>query len=216
MNIKYAIFDMDGTLLDSMYYWRNIYRYYAEFMGYSDPEISEETLRKTENMPTYTAIDYLKKHYDTEAVQSIDSMAVFDVMEKCYHDFAEPRLGVLEMLDSFKKRGVRMCVASATPTYLIEIALKKAGIREYFDFLLSPDDYPKGKTDPQIFIGAAKRFGCAINEMILFEDALYSMKTAKKLGMSVVAVKEKYELYHLDEIKKYSDILLNEFTELKI
>ena len=215
MKFKYAVFDMDGTLLDTMKYWHNIFPIYAEMNGLKDPGLSEELLNKVEAMEPYEGIEYLKKHSNSEAVQHIDAADVLNIMEDCYLHRTSVREGVLRMLETLKANNVKMCCVSATPSNLVHLALKTAGIREYFEFILTPDDYPKGKSSPEIFCAAAERFGCDITELVLFEDALYSMKTAKKIGMRVVAVRERYEEQNLDKIKQTADEVYNEFTEFK-
>ena len=216
VNFKYAVFDMEGTLLDTMDYWRNIVDYYAEMNNLPKPNISEEDAVVAAHLTTYKKIRYIKERYSDEAVKRVTTDDVFDVMEYCYKSGSKPRNGVVEMLETLKQNGIRMCVASATPTYLVEIALKEAGIYDYFEFLLSPTEYPKGKIDPEIFYGAAERFGCDVTEMALFEDTLYSIKTAHSIGMYIIAVYEKYADHLTDKIKSLSDEYYTEFTEFRL
>ncbi len=215
MKFKYAVFDMDGTLLDTMDYWRNIVEYYAEMNNLPKPNLSAEDAVVASHLPTYQKIKFLKERYPDEAVKKVTGDDVFNIMEYCYKTSSEPRLGVIEMLEDLKSNGVRMCVASATPSYLIEIALKQAGISDYFEFIVSPTEYPKGKQDPEIFYGIAERFGCKVDEMSLFEDTLYSIKTAHSLGMYIIAVYEKYAEHLTEEIKALSNEYYKEFTEYK-
>ncbi|MBQ1183535.1 MAG: HAD family phosphatase, partial [Clostridia bacterium] len=163
--MKFFIFDMDGTLLDTMPYWRNIFPLYADLHGLKTPEIKEEDILKAEEMPTYKGLEFLKKLYPCEAVQSIDEKAVLEVMEVAYKNSSPLKHGVLNLLETAKRKNCKMCIISATPTYLVKIALKKAGILDYFDFILSPDDYPNGKADPEIFKAATDKFGCDLNEI---------------------------------------------------
>lgn len=206
---------MDGTLLDSMKYWRNVFPIYAELNGIADADVSEELIRKTENMPTNDAVKYLKQHCDSEVIRRIDKQTVFDVMRECYLHRTTLREGVPETLKTLKDKDVRMCCISATPTYLVRLALKVCGIYEYFDFILSPDEYPSGKATPDIFQGAADRFGCRLTDLVLFDDALYSLQTAHSVGIHTVAVREKYSEWHMDEIKLVADEFYNEFTEFE-
>ncbi|MBO5912771.1 MAG: HAD family phosphatase [Clostridia bacterium] len=216
MSFKYAVFDMDGTLLDTMDYWRDIVRFYAEMHSLPIPVISEKDAIAASHLSTYKKIAFLKERYgEQEAVKLIGNEDVFDVMEYFYKKAPKIRFGVVEMLESLKANGVRMCVASATPSYPIEIALKTAGLSDYFEFVLSPTEYPKGKSDPDIFYGVAERFGCDVTEVALFEDTLYSIKTAHNLGMYIIAVRDKYSAYQADEIKANSNEYYTEFTEYK-
>ncbi len=215
MNIKYAVFDMDGTLLDTMYYWRNIYPKFVEMTGY-ESTVDQKTLDEIQNKTTLKALQYLAENFDCEATRKITESVVYDVMEEYYKSVTGPRIGVFEALEGLKAKNIPMCIISATPTRLVKKALKNAKIEKYFDFILSPDDYPKCKNDPEIFRAAARKFNCDVTELTLFEDALYSMRTAKQLGIKIIAIKEKYELRHLEEIEKTADTVLNDFTEFII
>ncbi|MBO5745968.1 MAG: HAD family phosphatase [Clostridia bacterium] len=216
MQFKYAVFDMDGTLLDTMDYWRDIVTCYAEMHGLPKPIISDNDAIAASHLSTYKKIAFLKERYnDQEAVKKIQNSDVYDIIGYFYKKSSKIRPGVTEMLESLTAHGVRMCVASATPSYLIEIALKESGLDKYFEFTLSPSEYPRGKAHPEIFHAIANRFGCEVNDMALFEDALYSIRTAHSLGMYIVAVREKYSEYLADEIKTLANEYLNEFTEYK-
>ena len=216
MKFKYELLDMDGTLLDTMPYWRNLIPIFAKINGLEAPQLDEKILNHAEQMETYDGIAYLKKISKNEAIQKFQPNDAFTVMEYCYKNHSETIAGVLETLKRFKNNGIRMCCASATPTRLVEIALKNTGIREYFDFILSPDDYPKVKTSPELFEGAAKRFGCELKEMALFDDAVYNLRTSSKLGLYTVGVEERYSLVYKDEIKAICNEYITSLAKFKL
>lgn len=215
MKFKYAVFDMDGTLLDTMKYWHDIIPFYAEMKGLPVPAITDEDAIASIHLPYSERISYLRERYSDEAIRQIEVDDILKVIGYCYEKYPRPKKGVIEMLETLKKAGVRMCIASATPTRLVELALKQSGIRDYFEFILSPDDYPKGKFTPDIFLGIAERFGCDVTEEVLFEDTLYSIKTAKSLGIKTVAVSDDYCTSSKEEMMSAADIYLEDFSEFK-
>lgn len=213
MKFKYAIFDMDGTLLDTMKYWRNSVNYYAELKGLPKPLIDDETLNIAFDMPTYKGLEYLRQHSDEPLVHAMTPENVYEVIEYFYYNEPCPIDGVTEVLYSLKENGVKLCCASATPTNLVKMALDRANLLAFFDFIVTTDDYPKGKASPEIFEGIAKRFGCNVTEMALFEDALYSLKTAKELGLYIIAKQDFFALSKRKEIKKVADVYLESYYD---
>ncbi len=213
MKFKYAAFDMDGTLLDTMKYWRNSVCYYAEIKGLPKPQIDDDILNVAFDMPTYKGLEYLRQNTSDPLVHAMTPENVYEVMEFFYYNEPCPIDGVTEVLYNLKDHGVRLCCASATPTRLVEMALDRANLRVFFDFIVTTDDYPKGKTDPAIFHGIAERFGCKTSEIALFEDALYSIKTAKEAGLYVIAKEDRFAKAKRNEIIKASDVYLEEYFD---
>ncbi len=212
MKFKYAIFDMDGTLLDTMKYWRDSVGYYAEIKGLPKPQISDDILDVAFDMPTNDGLKYLRQHSSDPLVHTLTRDNIYEVIEYFYFNEPSPFDGIAEVLHVLKSYGVKLCCASATPTKLVRMALDRANLLPFFDFIVTTDDYPQGKSSPEIFEGIADSFGCKPNEMALFEDALYSMKTAKKLGLYVIAIENKFAT-NKKEIKKTADLYLENFFE---
>ncbi len=213
MKFKYAIFDMDGTLLDTMKYWRNSVAYYAEINGLPKPSIDDETLNIAFDMSTQKGLEYLRQHTNEPLVHAMTRENVYEVMEYFYYNEPSPIDGVAEILHNLEANGVKLCCASATPTRLVKMALDRASLLTFFDFIVTIDDYPKGKASPEIFQGIAERFGCNVTDMALFEDALYSMKTAKELGIYVIAKQDRFSLSKRKEIIKTADVYLENYFD---
>lgn len=214
MDFKYVAFDMDGTLTDTMKYWRNIVPNYVEMKGLDKVEISDDIYEQSNNMTVYNGLQFLKDNINNEIINNIGDAETFETMEYCYINKTELRPGVKDYLDRLKANNARLCCISATPTRLVKIALEKVNILDYFDFILSPDEYPNGKATADIFFGAAQRFGCNVTDLALFDDAYYSLNTAKSIGIYCVGIKEKYEECNLERIKQITDEFYNEFTEI--
>lgn len=196
---KYAIFDMDGTLLESMQYWRTIVLDLLEHYGIK----IEESLKKEVVYYNFShAIAFLKEKTGDPALEQLKHPEMtLPIMEEHYKNDVAVRTGVRELLDSLQARGVRMCILTATPTESTRRALARHGLLDYFEFILSPVEVPGGKKNPEAFYEACRRFGGAEpSECALYEDAFYSMKTAKPMGFYIVATEDALAAKEKDEI----------------
>lgn len=181
--IKYALFDMDGTLTDTMPFWIGLPRRIFEGEGLTLSPEEEATL---EPLGLHKGIEYLNSLHRTEKVFGRED--VFSALRASYSGDPVVKPMVRELLEELRARGVRMGVATLTPVPLAQICLDRTGLASYFEFVMGGEDYPEGKNTPRIFLDAAERFGCAPCEMYLFEDSYYSVKTARTLEIPVVGV----------------------------
>ncbi len=212
--IKYAIFDMDGTLLDTMSYWRNCVAMYARKIGCELNELYDPD--EYIMLPTNKIISRLKAEYPDSPISNVTLDDLFEIMEERYAKSSPLKKGVKELLEFLRQSGTKMCIATATRRKQVEVAMKKSGIGDYFDFILTPNDYPRGKGTADIFFGAAERFGCDVTEMTLFEDSLYSVKTAKELGIYCIGVADYTASNEREELERLCDEFYNEFSEMKL
>lgn len=201
-DIRGAIFDVDGTLLDSMPIWDSVASDYLVSRGKTPrPNLNEE-LRKIggHQMP-----DYFRAEYGiTETATQIQE-AMGELLENFYYNIAPLKDGVVNVLESFRGKGIAMCAATATDRYLIEPALQRVGIFGFFERIFTCGEELTSKSSPDIFLRAAAFLGTGIGETIVFEDALYAIRTVKKAGFPLVAVYDKSASRHQDEILDLCD-----------
>ena len=181
--IKYALFDMDGTLTDTMPFWIGLPKRLFEGEGLTLSPKEEATL---EPLGLVKGIEYLNSLRRTEKIFGRGD--VIRLLTALYSGNPQAKPLVPTLLEELRARGVRMAVATLTPIPLAEICLARTGLAPYFEFILGGDDYPEGKNTPRIFLDSAEKFGCAPEEMVLFEDSYYSVKTARSIGIPVVGV----------------------------
>ena len=110
------------------------------------------------------------------------------VMDEHYRSDIPLKPGAAEYLAALRKRGTKMCVATATPEPLARACLKRLGVLEDLEFLLSCDAVGAGKDRPDVFLEAARRLGAAPAETAVFEDAMFALQTAKNAGFYTVGV----------------------------
>ena len=203
--IKGAIFDMDGTLIDSLCVWDMSWEAMGKkFLGVDGFRPSKEDDKAVRTMLLSDAMDLIHEHYNMgkSGKELLDFVEEFDSNFYRYTVLAKP--GVYEFLDELESRGIKMCLASATDKKLLTIAIEKLGLNKYFSELFSCGDIGKGKEEPDIFMIAKDHLGTEIAETCVFEDSLLAIKTANKAGFKTVAIYDKNN-YGQEEMKKIAD-----------
>ena len=186
MNKRFAIFDMDGTLVDSMPYWQRLGKEYLLRAGVK--EVSPELLERIK--PMTMAESTALFHRELGLAGSPEEIAdeLHAIMEAHYLHDVPLKPGAADYLRKLKARGVRMCVASATVERLVEACLNRLGVADCFEFLLSCDTVGAGKDRPDVFFAAAKRFDAEPGEIAAYEDAIFAAETAAKAGFYTIGV----------------------------
>ncbi len=183
--IKGAIFDVDGTLLDTMGKWHDASRIYLGRLGIStDPDIGDRYFALT---ITGTA-RAIKEEYGLSASVSEIVDGIDGIMEEFYRTEARPKPGAEELLDRFRQAGIPMVVGTSTDRRPIEAALTRLGLDQYFLRIFTCTEVGHPKSDPELFLAAMELMGSDPEETVLFEDGLYSIRTAAALGIKTVGV----------------------------
>lgn len=209
MDKQYAIFDMDGTLVDSMVYWKNLAKEYLASKGIT--HIPDMILEKIKPMTmTESATLFIEKFGLNGTPESV-AKEMNALMDTHYYKDIPLKKGIKEYLNKLYNSGTTMCVASATAVSLVEACLKRLGIIEYFSFLLSCETIGVGKSKPNIYYEAAKRLGAEPSDIAVYEDALYAAETAKKAGFYVVGVFDESAKKNLASLKEISDEIILEW-----
>lgn len=208
MEIQAAIFDMDGTLVDSLGLWDVHWKVLGDTFLNGEKFVPDEDVAKAIRTSTLREAANLLH----EACHLGDSgEAVYQVANETFRNFYANSVtlkeGVREYLEYCKENGIRMVIASATAPELIEIALQHCGVREYFEEIFSCSVVGKGKEEPDIFLYAQKWLGTKTEETWVFEDSYVALQTAQKIGMPTVGIYDQYTPWQ-DAVEKASTIYI--------
>ena len=203
MNKKFAIFDMDGTLVDSMGFWNRLADEFLARRGFPPlpPELQEESIALTMEG---TANLFIRAYGLPETPEQICA-EVNGLMEEHYRTDVPLKPGAADFLVRLRAAGVKMCVASSTHPALIDICLRRLGVRDYFEFLLSCEEVGEGKDHPTVYLEAARRMGGTPENTVIFEDILVAARTAKGAGFPLGIIYDVNSDAEQPQLKKLAD-----------
>ena len=183
--MRAAVFDVDGTLLDSMSVWEDIGERYL-----ADHKIAVRgNLRNAlRTMSLEQGAAWLKEEYQLK--KSIPQIIeeVLKIVSNFYRFEAPLKSGVKETLEWLKERNVKMVIATSGNRKLAEAALERNGIRDYFEQIYTCTEVGAGKDEPLIYLKAAEFMQAEPKDTVVFEDALHAAETAKLAGFVVIGV----------------------------
>ncbi len=210
-NIEGAIFDLDGTILDSMFIWNDIgYKFLANKNIQAPPGADKEFIK----MSLKEAAEYYIAHFDnTATIESIIN-DINLLVEGFYFNEVILKDGVKEFIEKLHSKGVKMCIATATDRYMVEKALERNGLRRYFSEIYTCNGVGAGKNKPLIYDISLEHLGTPKDKTVIFEDALYAIKTAHKAGYKIVGIKDVSEPEDPEIVKSYCDIYINDYSEI--
>ena len=207
-----AIFDLDGTLLDSMYVWHRVDDVFFEKRGMQCPEdygraLSGKSYRESAE---YTIARFGLSESWEEIVQEWTQQVV---EEYSHHVQLNP--GAYAYLQYLKQAGIKLAVATALPEYLYRPCLENLGVITLFDALCSTDETGgRGKARGEVFLLAAERLGVAPKKCAVFEDVLEGIQGAKHAGMAAYCKKDPHAAFSHAQIETIADGMIDSFEDL--
>lgn len=208
---KGAIFDLDGTLFDSVGIWKDVDQAFFEKREIEMPDDYQEAIK---DMHFRTMAIYTKKRFNL-------SDDINDIMDEwcelCYEEYENKiglKDGVLEYLKHIKGSGIKIAFATANTTELSEVCLKANRIFDLFDAHAYLHETKSDKSDPDVYLLACERLELKPNECLVFEDILPGVTGAKKGGFTVCGVYDRYSQRDEDKIRQIADYYIKSFEEL--
>ena len=207
---KAAIFDLDGTLLDSMGVWKRID---ADFLAQRGFEVPDDYVTTVSAMQFRQIAEYTIARFglDETPEQLMDTWN--EMARVAYCTVVEAKPGALTYLEELHARGVGLAVATSLPPMLREPALDHAGMRDLFDVTVSVDDVGDvGKDRPDVYLAAARKLGVQPRDCTVFEDLLAGMRSARSVGMRVWAMYDDSSAADWPAIRELADGTLFDFA----
>ncbi len=193
--MKAAIFDVDGTILDTMDMWAHLAKNYLATLGiYTSEDIDRKFLSATIDV----VASYMKEKYSLDLSEAEIKQGVIDCAADFYFTKAQIKEGMLEFIMKLKEKSIPMVIASSGEEKLIKAAFERLDLMKYFSGIYTGD-----KNTPDLFNLCLKKLGTNPQETFVFEDGIHAIETAKKMGLKTVAVKDIQE--NFSEIKKIAD-----------
>ncbi|WP_461256653.1 HAD family hydrolase [Treponema sp. R80B11-R83G3] len=205
---KAYIFDLDGTLFDSMGVWGQVDADFLAKRGISLPPdymdaISPMTFHET---AAYTIKRFSLPDSVEDLMREWNDMAAY-----AYAHTVQMKPYAKEFLIMLRERGAKLAVATSLSAELCGPALRGNGIDNFFDVICRTDEAGQGKSRPDVFLLTAQKIGAPPPDCLVFEDILAAVKSAKSAGFSVCAVYDKASEKDWEQIKAEADYAIVDF-----
>lgn len=211
MNVKAVLFDLDGTLVDSMLMWKEID---VEYLNRYHIPVPKTLQQDIEGMSMYQTAVYFKETFQIPETLEHIQAAWNDMAYYKYTHEVPLKPYVREYLEMLKSRRIPCGIATSNSRVLTEAILKSHGIDSYFSVMVTGDEVTQGKPHPQVYLEAAKKLGVSPEECLVFEDIPFGIMAGKNAGMTVYAVEDTYSMKDLEEKMNLADAYIKSYEEL--
>ena len=210
-NIDAVIFDLDGSLVDSMWLWREIDIEYLGKFGVSLPEGLQSNI---EGMSFHETALYFKEHFPIE--DTLDQIKA-DWNRMAWDKYTNEvplKPGVADFLKACRESGIKLGIATSNSRELVENIIRVHKLQDYFSSIVTGSDVEKGKPAPDVYLTAAGQLQVLPKRCLVFEDILPGIQAGKNAGMRVCAVEDAYSNTVIEEKKALADYYIESYTEL--
>ena len=210
-NIRAVIFDLDGTLVDSMWVWQQIDIDYLARFGIDLPDDLQSSL---DGMSFSETAEYFKKRFGiTDSIEQIKK-DWNDMTEEFYRHRVTLKPGALEFLKSLKKKDIKTGIATSNSKELLEIVIESLKVRQYFDSMHVSCEVAKGKPAPDIYLLVADDLGIEPEDCLVFEDISQGVEAGHAAGMTVCGVKDEISGLRGHDLKDLADFYIKDFNDI--
>jgi len=210
---KAYIFDLDGTLLDSMGVWKQID---IDFLAKHGIAVPPDYMEAISPMTFYETAAYTIKRFALpdsieDLMREWNDMAAY-----AYGNTVQMKPHAKEYLIKLRGRGAKLAVATSLSAELCDPVLRKNGIDNFFEVICRTDEAGYGKSRPDVFLLTAKKIGVPPQDCLVFEDLFEAVKSAKSASFGVCAVYDKTSEKYWEQIKAAADYAINDFHDAPV
>ena len=209
--MKGVIFDLDGTLIDSLWVWDKVDREILARHGFTP---DQEYLEHICKLNYGQCIDYILQRYDIGMSHSQLSQELHQLALKEYLTNVTLKDGAFELITMFKQEGMRIGIATSCLREMCEAVLKRNNVYHLFDTFVYSDEIGKNKQEPDIYLITAKQLAVEPKECIVFEDLPSAAQSALNAGMFVVGVYDGYSQQYVNLMKNICDLFISDFWQI--
>lgn len=208
---KAFLFDLDGTLVDSMWMWKSID---IEFLRRYGHECPPGLHRAIEGMSFSETAVYFKERFclplTTEEIKGIWTEMSIDK----YRYQVMPKKGAREILAYAKEHGIGCGIATSNGREMVEAVLGSLKLEPYFQAVITACEVKTGKPEPDIYLKVAEDLGVKPKECLVFEDIPAGILAGKRAGMTVCAVDDQFSRNMEEEKRCLADYFIQDYFEL--
>ena len=209
--IKAVLFDLDGTLADSMLVWTQIDLDFFASRGIPIPETLQTDI---EGMSfAETAQYFIDTFHLPETLDQLMSLWN-QIALKHYRTDVELKEGAAEFLAYLKSKGIRTGISTSNSRLLLDVFLTRHGIKSSFDALTTSDEVKRGKPAPDVYLTTARKLGVRPNECLVIEDLPMGIRAGLNAGMKVCAIEDRYSCKLREEKQKLAHYYINSFRDV--
>lgn len=209
--IQAVIFDLDGTLVDSMWMWKDIDIVYLRQFGI---ELPENLQQEIEGMSFTETATYFKETFQIPKTLDEIKQDWYDMAYEKYAHEVPLKEGALDFLKFLKKRGVRTGIATSNGIRLVKAVMEANQLENYIDAVRTACDVAKGKPAPDIYLKVAEDLDVEYESCLVFEDVPMGVLAGKNAGMTVCAVDDAFSRHQTGDKRRFADFYINSFRDI--
>lgn len=212
-DFAYLIFDLDGTMAESLAMWQKIDERFLARRGQLCDEAYLQAVRvkRLYEAAVYTIERYLLPEHPDEIIQEWMDMALDQ-----YRHHIDMRPGVIPFLAWQKELGKKLAICTASPRVFVEAILQRYDLMPLFDVIVCANEHLTGKDQAEIWQFTAQALQAEVTDCVVFEDTLMALRGAAQAGCTTVAVEDAHATHEKERLKQEADYYVTDYDELRL